>query len=138
MKFYISFFSDTITDPVGLQTYNDTTLIQLRENKNRFKGNTYLLTSHMTFSSAASFSWAFKYFKMGTVIGEETGGIAVCFGDIINQVHPNTKIEYSGSHKKFYHYGATESDTHGTIPDFTIPEKDALDFAMDLIMKRKQ
>jgi hypothetical protein len=138
MQFYKSAYSDTITDPIGLQTRNDTTLIKLRENRNRFTGNVYLLTSHFTFSSAASFSWAFKYFKMGTTIGEETGGMAVCFGDIIWQTLPNTKIKYFVSHKKFYQYGATDNDIHGTIPDYIVSEKNALDFTRELIKKRKK
>jgi len=138
MQFYKSAYSETITEPIGLQTYNDTTLIKLRENKNRFTGNVYLLTSHFTFSSAASFSWAFKYFKMGTIIGEETGGLAVCFGDIISQKLPNTNIKYSVSHKKFYQYGATDNDKHGTMPDYIVSAKDALHFTTNLIENTKR
>ena len=138
MEYYKSAYSDTITEPIGLQTYNDSTLNQLRENKNRFTGNVYLLTSHFTFSSAANFSWTFKYFKMGTIIGEETGGLAVCFGDIISQTLPNTNIRYSVSHKKFYEYGATDNDKHGTIPDYSVSAKNALQFTTNLIERTKR
>jgi hypothetical protein len=112
-------------------------LIPLRENPLRYFGNTYLLTSNYTFSSAASFAWTFQYFKMGKVIGEETGEPVVNFGDIIYQFLPNTGLQYSVSHKKFYQYGATDQDTHGTIPDIIIPEETALDYTIKMIEKNK-
>jgi hypothetical protein len=122
--------------PFGsLETEPADSLIQLRENPLRFTGNVYLLTSNFTFSSAAAFAWTFKYFKMGIVVGEETGEPVVNFGDIIYQFLPNTGLQYSVSHKKFYQYGATDNDFHGTIPDLIVPEQDALNFAIGLIMK---
>ncbi|PID27435.1 MAG: hypothetical protein CR982_05690 [Candidatus Cloacimonadota bacterium] len=120
----------------GTKTYSSKNLIELRENPLRFNGNIYLLQSHYTFSSAAGFTWAFKYFKMGTIIGEETGGLAVCFGDIISEKLPNTDLWYYVSFKKFYQYGTTDEDTHGTIPDYEVPSKKALDFALELIKRR--
>ena len=126
----------------GLKFPNGTThtfknkLIKLRKNELRYKGNIFLLTSHYTFSAGASFSWAFKYFKMGTVIGEETGGLAVTFGDVITQKLPCTEIVYRISYKKFYQYGATDKDTHGTLPDYDVKAENAMDFAIDLIMNK--
>jgi len=127
-----------ITNPNGIEIYNEKrTLIELRENPFRYKGNVYLLISHSTFSSAASFSWAFKYFKMGTVIGEESGGMAVCFGDVISLKLPNTGLFYGCSFKKFYQYGATDDNIHGTLPDYDVEAEKALDFTIDLITQRK-
>jgi hypothetical protein len=117
------------TEPAG-------SLIQLRNNPLRFTGHVYLLTSNFTFSSAASFAWTFKFFKMGIVVGEETGEPVVNFGDIIYQFLPNTGLQYSVSHKKFYQYGATDNDFHGTIPDIIVPEQDALTSTIGLIMKK--
>ena len=94
--------------------------------------------SHYTFSSASDFSWAFKYFKVGTVIGEETGGMAVCFGDIITPKLPNSKLFYSISWKKFYNYGATDDNVHGTLPDYYIEAEKALDFTIDLITRKNK
>ncbi len=123
--------------PYGsLETEPADSLIRLRNNPLRFTGNVYLLTSNFTFSSAASFAWTFKYFNMGVVVGEETGESVVNFGDIIYQFLPNTGLQYSVSHKKFYQYGATDNDFHGTIPDIIVPEQDALTFTIGLIMKK--
>ena len=120
----------------SLETEPADSLIRLRNNPFRFAGNVYLLTSNFTFSSAASFAWTFKYFKMGIVVGEETGEPIVNFGDIIYQFLPNTGLQYSVSHKKFYQYGATDNDFHGTIPDIIVPEQDALNSTISLILKK--
>ena len=118
--------------------YDDEELTPLRENPLRFNGNTYLLTSTNTFSSASKFAWTFQYFKMGTVIGEETGGLIVCFGDMISFNLPNTKIHFGVSHKKFYGYGAGDENTHGVIPDVEIPAEQAMEKAFELIKNDKK
>jgi hypothetical protein len=88
-------------------------------------------------SSAASFSGAFKLFKMGTVIGEESGGMSVSFGDVISLKLPNTGLLYGCSYKKFYKYGATEDSIHGTLPDYNVKSEKALDFTIDLIIREE-
>ena len=126
------------TNPNEFVVYNENpTLIQLRENDLRYKGNLFLLTSHFTFSSAASFSWAFQYFNMGTIIGEETGGMAVAFGDVIGLPLPNSGLMYGISHKKFYQFGATDENIHGTLPDYNVRADKALDFTIDLITRKR-
>ena len=135
-QFYKTYNNWEFSNPNGIEVKNSD-LIELKENNLRYKGNVFLLISHYTFSSAADFSWAFKYFKMGTVIGEETGGMAVCFGDIIIPELPNSGLDYSISWKKFYCYGATDDDIHGTLPDYNIEAEKALDFTIDLITGKK-
>lgn len=121
--------------PNGLKVYDGEKLIKLRKNRLRYNGNVYLLISHNTFSSAASFSWAFKHFNMGTVIGRESGGMGVCFGDILSFSLPHSKLYYTVSFKKFYQYGATEEDIHGTLPHYTVDPDSALTFTLNLINK---
>lgn len=122
----------------GITIEFDNTLIELRDNPLRFKGNVYLLISHNVFSSAASFSWAFKQFKMGTVIGEESGGMNIAFGDILPFYLPISKLVGTVSYKRFYQYGAKEDDIHGTIPDYVVSSDNALDYTLDLIDKLKK
>jgi len=128
-------FNDT-SQPVGINTYEGS-LIELRKNDKRFTGNCYLLTSNHTFSSAAKFTWAFHYFKMGKIIGEETGGLIVTFGDMASSTLPNTGITFGVSWKKFYGYGADDSYTHGVKPDYEVPADEALDYTLNLIKKQK-
>ena len=137
-QFHKTNFNLEISNPNGIEIQNESpTLIELRENSLRYKGNVFLLTSHFTFSSAADFAWAFKYFNMGTVIGEETGGMAVSFGDMVTQKLPNSGLIYGISFKKFYSYGATDNDVHGTLPDYNIEADKALEFTINLITREK-
>lgn len=101
----------------------------------RFKGNVYLLTSNRTFSSASSFAWAFKEFGMGTVVGEETGGMNVSFGDVLVYSLPISGLKASVSYKRFWLYGADESDIHGTLPDYDVTKEAALSKALELCKK---
>lgn len=104
----------------------------------RFNGNVYLLTSHTTFSSASSFAWAFKEFGCGTVIGEETGGMSVHYGDVISFVLPNSRLGVNVSHKRFWQPGADENNIHGVIPDVICPQEDALETALKHIDKKNK
>lgn len=117
-----------------------TSLIPLRKEPLRVSKKTkvYLLISPNTFSSASSFSWAFQYFKIGTVIGEESGGMNVCFGDVLSYVLPHSRLRCGVSWKKFCLYGADEQDIHGTIPDIEVPADQVLDTVKQLIYKGKK
>ncbi|MBQ7237206.1 MAG: hypothetical protein IJS20_00275 [Bacteroidales bacterium] len=92
----------------------------------------YLLTSAHSFSAAASFSWAFKKFGMGKVIGEETGGVCISFGDVLMYQMPYSRLTASISYKQFWQYGADEKDFHGTIPDYIVSKEEALSKALEL------
>lgn len=103
------------------------------DGKGRFNGNVYLLISHRTFSSASSFSWAFRQFGMGTVIGEESGGMNVSFGDNIYYRMPISNLQCTISFKRFWLYGADEHDIHGTMPDVAVPADRAMEKALEII-----
>lgn len=123
-------------EPFGtVSTYctSPKSLIRPLSKRDRYRGKVWLLTSHYTFSSAAKLAWAFKYFDMGSVVGEETGGLAVSFGDMIMLQMPNSRLSYSVSYKRFYNYGATDRDIHGTLPDYPVSADDALDYTLKLI-----
>lgn len=94
----------------------------------RFDGKVYLLTSVRTFSSASSFAQAFKHYKIGKIVGQETGGWIVSYGDKIMSELPITKIPLSVSTKKFYTVGTTDEDLHGVKPDIEMKAENALDF----------
>lgn len=108
-------------------------LISLRENPFRFFGKTYVLTSSATFSSAADFAWCFKHYKMGKVVGEETGGWGFCYGDNVYVELPVSKIAINVACKLFCNVGANETSTHGVKPDVKINADEALDYVIRLI-----
>jgi len=111
-------------------------LIPIRKEPNRFTGNTYLLISHFTFSSAADFAWCFKHYNMGKIIGEETGGWGLCYGDNVYTELPNSNIAINVSCKLFYNIGANKESTHGVYPDYPVKSDDALEYALKLIDKK--
>lgn len=117
----------------------ESSLIQPRTpEEGHYDGEVYLLTSHHTFSSAASFAWAFKQFGMGTVVGEETGGMNVCFGDVVSYRLPVSGLTCSISYKRFYQYGADDTDIHGTLPDVAASSAEALDTAVRMARSERR
>lgn len=119
-------------------TIPDVKLISTNKIENRFLGKTYLLTSTRTYSSAMNLAQAFKHYKIGKIIGEETGGWIISYGDYIPTELPKTKLKLNISTKKFYTVGATEKDLHGVIPDEKISSKDALKYLLKKIENNEQ
>jgi hypothetical protein len=106
-----------------------------RKVANKFTGKTYLLTCHYTFSSANMLASAYKFYNMGTIIGEETGGVLTAFGDLVEITLPNTKLKAFCSHKKFVHPGA-DGELHGVKPDIEIiPSQEDIQLGRDAVME---
>ncbi|WP_308130712.1 S41 family peptidase [uncultured Flavobacterium sp.] len=110
--------------------------IPIRENSLRFNGKMYLLTSAQAFSSAADFAQCFSNYKRGKIIGEETGGLVVSYGDIVSHQLPNTQLPITISSKLYYNVGTKTDDWHGVIPDIKIPAGKALDEALKIIQNQ--
>ena len=128
-------FNTLVSHKPGSIVILEDTLIPLRENKYRFSGNVYVLASINSFSSASMFAWCFHKFNMGVIVGEETGGYIVSFGDIIYSVLPKSNLNMTISTKELYLYGTTDNDRHGVLPDYQVKPDDALDFTLKLINK---
>ena len=91
-------------------------MIPLRVNKLRFTGNSYILTSGYTFSTALDFTAMVRCFNVGKIIGAETGGRTVSFGSPHNFILPETGIEMKVSCKKFINACGVDNK-RGIIPD---------------------
>jgi hypothetical protein len=118
-------------------------LTPLRQNPLRFDGTCILLTGRHTFSSAAAFASAFRCFDVGVIVGAETGGITVCYGDIYDFTLPRTGIGFRVSWKRFANACGVD-DRRGVIPDYIVESsfsnerkgQDAvLQFAVELARK---
>ncbi|MCC8423807.1 S41 family peptidase [Mucilaginibacter sp. UR6-11] len=112
--------------------------IPIKTNPLRFNGKIYLLVNLQTYSSAADFAQCFKYYKRGTVIGEETGGLVKSYGDIVSVSLPHTQLDLTISSSLYYDVGAKENDWKGVIPDVVAPSSKALNKALDLIKNQKK
>ncbi len=60
--------------------------------KVKFKGKPFLLVSHFTNSAAVVFSAIFKNNKLGTIVGQETGGRETFTSDSISIQMPNSSL----------------------------------------------
>jgi len=103
-----------------------------------YKDNLFLLTDRGSFSTSGIFAWVFKHYNLGTIIGEETGGLAITFGDFYEGTLPNSKLNYTVSYKELFGVGANEQDRyHGVIPHIKTLSKDAMDKALEIIASSK-
>jgi hypothetical protein len=119
---------------------DETPLKKPKKSRNKFAGKVYLLTSNLTFSSANMLAIAFKCYGMGTIVGEETGGVYTAFGDVISIKLPNTQLPAGCAFKKFTH-PCDDGAIHGVKPDVeiipTIADiKNRKDPAMEYVLKQ--
>ena len=119
---------------IGFANQDISKRIQPRsDSEGHFSGETILLISNNTFSSGASFAWAFKEAGAGKTVGEETGGMNVCYGDVVMWQMPVSGIPVSISWKRFWQMNADENDVHGVLPDIAVSASKALPSAMKLL-----
>lgn len=86
-----------------------------------FSGNIYILIGINTFSSATDFACVFKDYSLGTLIGEETGGLATCYGDVLSFTMPNSGLRFGVSHKYFIRPGGYD-DGKGVLPNYLVKQ----------------
>jgi hypothetical protein len=98
--------------------------LQLQKAKpNRFGGKVYILMDEKTFSTAAEFTAAARYYKVGIMVGQETPGAydGGNGGSFIHLELPYSKI-HVGTPLVSYQMenGESKHDGRGTIPDYTV------------------
>jgi len=86
----------------------------------RFDGQVYLLTGPYSFSSAVSFAAAIKHYDIGTLVGEETGGLLTTYGDVYRFALPNTYLPVGVAHKRFESPGSEANGDSGVKPHFEV------------------
>ena len=129
-----SMSSTTLTYGEADSTWYDTPYTR---EQGHYDGRVIVLSSNATFSAGASFVWTFKECGAGMVIGEETGGMNVCYGEILTYALPVSKIVCGISYKRFWQMNAEEDNIHGAIPDIAVKAEDALDTALQYIKKHE-
>lgn len=97
-----------------------------------FSGQTYLITSSRTFSSAAMFSAIFKDNEMGLIVGEPMGNQPSMYGDVLQYQLPNSGFPVTLTYKFFTRPNGVLSDD--TIyPDLIVNPEDAYQEILDYI-----
>jgi hypothetical protein len=106
-----------------------------KKNPLRFTGRVYLLIGPGTFSSATGFAAIVKDYELGTLIGEETGGLATSYGDFYPFDLPNTKLWVLVSHKRIFRPSG-EDDGRGVLPDYEVKQSpEDLEKGIDRVME---
>lgn len=114
---------DEAIPSIGQVMVATSSLRSLPKVPNSFSGRLYVLTDAGTFSSAADFAAMVKGFRLGTLVGYETGGLAHSFGDVLVRYLPNSDIRYGVSCKEFYApVPKPGDDRHGVRPDVAITD----------------
>ncbi|WP_161993967.1 S41 family peptidase [Cyclobacterium xiamenense] len=84
-------------DPNELVTVNYELKTPLPEEE-RFAGQVYLITDHRTFSAGSIFAEMFKYYNMGTIVGQPTGNLTSFTGfALANFILPNSTLSFQVS-----------------------------------------
>lgn len=91
------------------------------EPSDRFKGATYLLVAKPTFSAASNFAAMVKYFEVGILIGQETGGKRDHYGQILPFQLPNSELRGQVSTAHFVTVGG-QNDAGGVKPDYEVKQ----------------
>lgn len=102
-----------------IEKYTDVKKKKLKDISLRFNGNCYLLISGRTYSAGSGFASAFQCANVGKIIGSETGGLTVSYGDLYRFKLPKTKCPIGVSWRKMYNARGVEN-RRGVIPDFEI------------------
>ena len=85
--------------------------------KIQYNQNFYLIQSTMgTHSASVSLASLVKAYKLGTIIGEETGGLTGCYINCVFWAMPNTSIPFMCSVQKSINVGGA-MDGRGVLPD---------------------
>lgn len=88
----------------------------------RFSGPVYVLIGPGTFSNGMAFASAVKDCKLGTLIGEETGGLGSAYGDYVTLTLPNSGLSLNISTKHIYRPSGAD-DGRGILPDREVKQK---------------
>ena len=81
-------------------------------------GKLYFIQSQFTYSAAILLAILAKQYRLGPVIGEETGGLTTTFTRHNSIMLPNSGLTFYCSDKQFHHFGTTGS--RGVLPDISL------------------
>ena len=107
----------------------------------RFNGDVYVLIGPGTMSSASLFAAAIKHYRLGTLVGENTGGFATMYGNIIDARLPNTGLKVWMPTSVVYGQGegpvAPDHEVLLSVEDIAAGSDAVLEFTLDLVAERQ-
>ncbi len=103
--------------------------------RNKYRGPVVLLIGPRTYSSATMLAATAKDFGLATLVGEETGGLATHYGEVLGFTLPNSRL-YAGVAVKRFVRPSGVDDGRGVLPDIEVrdvPGNDS-DEAMERVL----
>ena len=97
-----------------------------------FKGNVYILTSVLTYSSAMDFAMFIQDNRLGKVVGESCGNMPASCGEVAHFKLPNSGLYMQISGVKWFRIDETKSGMP-IIPDYECDADDAYDELIRII-----
>ena len=114
-----------VTSSLGEIFVSEVPLEPPPSNSLRFEGDVFVLTSQCTASSATDFAAVVKDFQLGTIVGEETGGLPTHVGNSLIFTLPETELELRVSSIYYVRPGDFD-DGRGVLPDCEVEASQAL------------
>ncbi|WP_372642180.1 S41 family peptidase [Ancylomarina sp.] len=139
-------FKALLETPRGENLIVDLPLTEPTENPYRFKGNVFVLSNYNSYSATTVFLGAAKDYKLGTIIGTETGDCPTGFGNNLYFELKNSRLRCHSSTTFMIRPNGNTDMSHGVIPDYNVEqsiedtennEDTILNFTLDLIEKTK-
>lgn len=90
--------------------------------ENRFKGDCYFIIDGFGNSTTGHFMSIIKYFKIGTIVGEELGSNQFCSAGMTTRRLANTKLVYYIANNTHESLAVTLPDETGILPDFYVTQ----------------
>ena len=105
---------------------------QPRDMEYKFDGSIYAIIGPGTFSTASGFAHVLKDYHIGTLVGEETGGLRLCFGNCPTFHMPHSNLPFNVSTARYYAPIPKPDDAiHGSLPDIPITDDQLVRFTDD-------
>ena len=82
-----------------------------------------MLTSPATFSSGSWFAVVLRDNDLATVVGEPTGNAPSSYGDILRFQAPNSKLQFTVSHKYWQRPDPSRDPSDALYPDFAVVQR---------------
>ena len=80
-----------------------------------YGGQLYFIQSQLTYSAPIMLVNTVKQYRLGTLVGEETGGLTATYSWPIPVTLPNSGLKFHRSDRQYRHYGTTSPS--GVTPD---------------------
>jgi len=118
-----TYFSSYVTKKYGeVDTLDNSTLIPMtpRQDSLKYNGNIYVLQNEYSYSATVGFLGAVKDYKIGRIIGTESGESPNGFGESYLFELPNSKLICRSSTTFMIRPNGNTEMTHGIIPDVKV------------------